>query len=189
MNKWVIRQLIPLIRFLGKVHAPWITKKITSEDYDSIQSVMRPGDILTSKTEGYLTNILIPGYWKHSAIIGQDQRIVEAVGEGVREVDLFTFLCSKDEVALLRPTFCSDEEALLAFEAAEVLVGCPYDYEFSLGNKAFYCAELLYLSYKLIVPDKFLFYPRERLGVKTITADDFFNAADWFQVLYDSRGV
>jgi hypothetical protein len=65
-------------------------------------------------------------------------------------------------------------------------LGAVYDYEFSLGNKAFYCAELCYVAYKTAYPGMG-FAPRERLGVLTVTADDFFQAKAFWKSVYDSR--
>ena len=186
MIDWLQRKLIPVTRYFGNLAAPWTVKGVTGEDYARVTTLIVPGDILVARAMGHFSNWMIPGYWKHAAIMGPHGTVIEAISSGVKETDLITFLTSKDEVAVVRPTFCGKWAANNAAESAEVWLGALYDYEFSLGNKAFYCAELCYVAYKTACPGMG-FAPRERLGVLTVTADDFFQAKAFWKSVYDSR--
>lgn len=181
------RELIPVSRFLGEIAAPWVTKEITGVQYAKIISKIRPGDVLVTRVYGHLSNVLIPGYWKHAAIVRPDGAgVIEAIGKGVLSTDLVSFCTSKDEVAVVRPTFGDAGMGSLAAATAAALLGAKYDYEFSLGNAAFYCAELVYVAYRAVRSD-LGFGPRARLGVLTVTADDFYEAHKWWTPVYDSR--
>jgi uncharacterized protein YycO len=158
MITWLRRQLVPAARFFGRVHAPWVVKQVTGEDYERVKLLIKPGDVFVTRSMGHVTNWVIPGYWKHAAMMGPHGSV-----------------------------FCGQKAALNAAKAAEVWLGAQYDYEFSLGNKAFYCAELVYVAYRTVEPQVFGFEPRERLGVLTVTADDLYLAEKWFQKVYDSR--
>lgn len=187
--QWIQRRLIPVTKFLGNLAAPWTVKQVTGKDYEAIKMIVQPGDIFLSRVYGHLSNVFIPGYWKHAAIMGPVGNVYEAIGKGVLATDLVSFLTSKDEVVLLRPTFCDPKQAAEAADHAGEALGAAYDYEFSLGNKAFYCAELVYVAYSKIFPptQAWGFRPRVRLGVETVTADDFYEAKKWWQPVFDSR--
>jgi uncharacterized protein YycO len=186
MIQWFKRTMIPITRYLGNLKSPWTVKLVDGDDYEKIKMIVRPGDIFVTRTFGHLSTIMIPGYWKHAAIMGPRGWVLEAISAGVMETDLVSFLTSKDEVCIVRPTFCFPAVSLAAAKAADALLGAKYDYEFSLGNRAFYCAELVYVAYKTVTPD-IQFGPRDRLGLMTVTADDFFLAKTWFSPVYDSR--
>lgn len=187
MIQWLQRKAIPITRYFGNLSAPWTVKQVTGEDYQRVKLLIQPGDILLARAMGHFSNWMIPGYWKHAGIMGAHGNVLEAISSGVRETDLVTFMTSKDAVAVVRPTFCDEGVNLAAAKAAEVWLGAAYDYEFSLGNRAFYCAELCYVAYKTVCPNAMGFAPRERLGVLTVTADDFFEAKKWWKPVYDSR--
>lgn len=143
----LLKVVRPISKLIGMIHAPFSHKKVCAKDYHLIQGMALPGDILLSHTCGELTNYFIPGPWKHSAVMGFDGKVIEAVGSGVRMVDLFDFLRTKDYVAHLRPNL---GEAVRASAAVYALgcVGSGYDYEFESKDKEFYCSELVNTSYK-----------------------------------------
>lgn len=186
MFAWIKRQIIPVARFFGTLQAPWTVKKVTGDDHEKVKFLIQPGDVLLSRVLGHFSNYMIPGYWKHAAVAGPTGGVIEAVGAGVRHTSLIDFLLTKDEVVVLRPTFCTQEQAMQVAQKAGKLLGAEYDYEFSLGNKAFYCAELVYVAYRDAI-EGMAFEARERLGVLTVTADDFYEARKWWRPVFDSR--
>ena len=187
MPRWLRLKLIPFFRFLGKLQMPWVKKHISGFDYEVIRGFIRPGDIFLTRTLGFASNLVIPGVWKHLGIMGEYNNIIEAIGEGVCTKDLAEFVLTKDEILVVRPKFCTESIAREVSQVALDYVGCKYDYEFSLGNKAFYCAELAYVVYASVLGSAFGFKPRKRLGVLTVTPDDFANAKNWWEIVYDSR--
>lgn len=141
--KLIIRTVAKLV---GKIHSPWTHKKITSADYLSLQRILLPGDIILTRTMGELTNLLIPGFWKHSAIVSLSQSVIEAVGTGVQLTHLFDFVKGKDYLIVLRPRTAQERRS--AASVAEGLVGCGYDYEFDKRDEEFYCSELVWVSFR-----------------------------------------
>lgn len=179
MRRVLLTILYPLIKWAGKVHLPFTHKGCTSKDVRRIQELCDVGQILLSRTRGELTTLLIPGHWKHAAIVIDAENVIEAVGGGVRKSDLIDFVMTKDEVCLIAPLFLFDHE--LAKSRAESAIGKPYDYFFTPGLDAFYCAELP--AWCLNNP---AFRKKTTLGVETIEPQDYYEAKDKFEVLFES---
>ena len=175
----------PFNVWAGKVHLPYTIKQTWHIDNTQLSKGLayrQPGLVYLSQTRGSFTNLLIPGEWTHAAIMGPDGQIIEAVGAGVIETDPAKFVLSKDRVVILAP-----KSSLAVMKSAggkaKQQLGLKYDYSFKGGNKSFYCAELV--GYSFFVSG-FDFTPREMLGEKTYTAQDFYNAKNKFEVLWDS---
>jgi hypothetical protein len=146
--------LHPIIRYLariaGTIHAPFSHKEVTSKDFAELLDLCAPGDIVLTHTKGELTNLLIPGFWKHAAMVSTDKDLViEAVGQGVKRTCWFDFLRTKDYLVLVRPDR-TPQKRFDAARQAETLLGLGYDYEFESGDKEFYCSELVNVSYGLV---------------------------------------
>lgn len=105
------------------------------------------GDILLSYESQRLTSSFIKGYYKHAAIISSKMTVIEAVGSGVREVEVIEWLLDKDSVALLRPIYDSNIINKQAAATSLYYKGFSYDYSFSLVDERVYCSELIYLCY------------------------------------------
>jgi uncharacterized protein YycO len=178
----LLSKLHPIVKWVGEAHMPWSRKKITGIDLFEVLEVVAPGMVFLTKTHGELTNLFIPGNWSHVGIYTGDNTVVEAVGRGVIERDLASFLLTKDEACLLTPIFASFVKMESAATWCERQIGAPYDYNFYSNNNAFYCSELVYNAYKAVCPLND-FALRERLGVKTVLPDDFFKAKEkWREV-------
>jgi uncharacterized protein YycO len=176
--------MISVSKWIGTIHAPWSVKKLNSKDYKIIHSLLEPGDILLSKVDGHLSNLFIPGQWKHAAIAYNSGTIIEAISEGVIETDLIDFILSKDKIVVLRSNKFGPSILVEAANQAKKLVGSKYDFEFKPDNLAFYCAELVWSSYnKAASIGACGFTLRPRLGIDTITADDFFKSRNWWKII------
>ena len=148
MRSWLLKFLLPILKLVGKIHAPYAKKLIKAHHYHYAKRYLKPGYVLLSRTYGELTNLVIPGELKHGAIFCGKNRITEALGVGVVINDLADFMFSKDEIVILRPLFCDDQDAVNAAQYALLQKGKPYDYEFKSSNQAFYCFELTYAAYR-----------------------------------------
>ncbi len=127
-----------------------ISKKepmMTREQVNEILNLINEGDILLSYESGRFTSPFIKGYYKHAAIISSKLTVVEAVGSGVREVDLEEWLFDKDSVALIRPFYENKTINKIAAATSLYYIGKPYDYSFTLVDERVYCSELVYLCY------------------------------------------
>ena len=149
LRKWLLKMLYPLTVLIGKAHMPFSKKKITGVEYYQIEKLLLPGMVFMTKTRGELSNIVNPGFWKHGAMYVGEGLVIEALGRGVVIRDLVTFLTSKDFVAVLKPKFATESEMKMAAEKSREWEGALYDYWFEMNDKAFYCYEVIYRSYKV----------------------------------------
>lgn len=170
--------------FIGRVHAPYSHKEINSSVYRMLVSFLKPGDIFLTRINGELSNLFIPSHFTHGAIYVGNNFVAEAIGQGVTVTDLIDFALTKDEICVVRPKFCDESMMQNVAVWARAKFGTPYDFEFELDNKAFYCFEFCVAAYKAFV--KFPFEPWPRLGRQTYVGDDFVKAEMVWQVIFDS---
>lgn len=189
ISRWLLKSLVPITEWIGRQHLPFTVKRITGRDFFEIQAILKPGDVLCSKVLGAVSNLFIPGDYKHAAIYAGKNIVIEALGAGVTETDLVTFCMSKDFIIVRRPLFCGSETAHIAANYAKTLIGLPYDYlfDYDLGeNKAFYCSEVVWWSYDQAMLNESPFEPRESLGIKTITPNDIALADKKWQTIWQN---
>lgn len=202
----VLNLTMPIVRVVGRLHAPFSHRRVTGVHYHHAASRLIPGQVLVCRKQGELTNLLIPGDYTHAAVYcgprvmlvdGQKTEVrvvVEAVSPRVRVTDLATFLTAKDRVLALSPTFCGAAGMLKAADAALANLGIEYDYLFEPNDgprrRAFYCAELAWDAYRVAFGDMPLpFVLRETLGVPTVTPQDFVDAERHWRVDWDSADI
>jgi uncharacterized protein YycO len=201
LRKTMLNALTPVIKWIGSKHMPFTHKLIQGPQYYQAFPKLRPGTILLTRIRGEASNLLIPGFWTHAGVYAPkseslvDEVVVEAVGKGIVERDLISFMMSKDYVMALEPTWLDDKKALVMKRAAEVAllqVGKPYDYELEFqvsDNKAFYCSELCWYSYDIACTNyglKSPFVPKETWGEPTITPNDIAAAKQKFSDVWVS---
>lgn len=129
--------------------------KIHGEDLRILQQLVEPGDILLRSYEHYLDGMLIPGKYSHAGIYIGDNKVIHAIAEGVKEIDIIDFF-QCDKACILRPNKNQD----IAIERAKKILNSPYDFKFNNNDSsAFYCTELAYYCYSEldIVPTKVTF--------------------------------
>jgi uncharacterized protein YycO len=132
--------------------------KVTGVETRQILKLIKPGDILLRRYDGYLNTLCTPGFWGHAAICIGDN-VIHAVGEGVIEEDLLDF-CRTDSIAVLRV----NKKLLtgLAINNAIKMLGKPYDYDFSpYGGTAkldaMYCTKLVDYAYGHLFNDEYTY--------------------------------
>lgn len=154
--------------------------RISHEFVELVLKNIQVGDVLLSRERWRLTNPFVPGYWGHAAIYFGSDKVIEAIGSGVRDESLLRWLYQKDSVAILRPVGLQRDECELAARIAFAQKGLPYDYQFVPNANAFYCSELVTFAYASATAGRFNFYPRETLGTNTVLPQDFWDAIDKF---------
>ena len=180
----LLKFLMPVSKFIGKIHSPWSRKKIRAKQVEQVLKLAEPGDILLSRTMGELTNFAIQGYFKHAAMYVFDKTVCESISPETSLTNLYDFLMSKDAFCLLRPSWLKQEERLKAAQIMTSLCGKPYDYMFDIGEQAFYCAESCWFSLsKACDTDEDIFKRRTTMGVQTVLPQDFFDAKSKFELV------
>jgi len=150
---------------------------------------LKKGDVILSKSIGELTNWLISGEYKHCALYLGDDKVIEAVKDGVRITDLDYFCVSKDYLAICRPRFADDATADKAVFYAVEHKNAKYDFNFCPSEEAFYCAELVTAAYRYALGGQSPFTVRKIMGIDTVLPVDFKLARDKFVTVLELPGV
>jgi uncharacterized protein YycO len=187
IRRVVLDTLQPVVKDLAHTHMPYTHKMVNGLDYFAVQPLVKPGMIWLTRMEGEATNLFIPGFWTHAAIAVDDKAVIQATSSGVVATDLISFLLTKDYVGLFDPLFGDATEHAFAAAWAAKQIGAPYDYEFGMDVKAFYCSELVWAAYREAMgPDNAPFKLRQTLGVDTVIPDDIGQAKDKFKSVWRS---
>lgn len=184
-RRWLTRATYRITQWIGRQRVPYSKKLLTSTDFYDIVKLARPGDILCATRYGEISNLFIPGDYKHAAVYvgGEIPTVIEAVGKGVVETKLVDFVMSRDLCVLLRPRWTDGAQAVVE---AWKLVGKPYDYQFRAGNDAFYCAELIKVIYGT---DKSPIVEKARWKTLVILPQDFVDDPENFDRIWRPHAV
>jgi len=190
LYKILIKLITPMIMFFGKIHAPFSHKQITGEFYYTWRKLLLPGDVLLATTFGELSNILNPSEIKHGALYlgGETIKYVgEAIGKGVVETDLVSFLLKKDIVIIVRKKGIRDSERKLVVKTGRELIKKRLEYGFGEGLDDMYCYEYVIQVFKTAFPQT-EFKKVEFLPNKLIyECETFLNDPKNWEILVDSR--
>lgn len=145
--------------------------KLKGHEIREILDVLKPGDILFRRYDGYITSILTPGYWSHAGLYVGDNKVVHAIGAGVVEEDILDF-CRTDSVGVCRFKNVNQdivENAIdTSYDMIEDHIG--YDYAFAANNNAVYCTEMVNICYTEAFSEDY----DESLGTYVLTPDHLF---------------
>lgn len=179
----ILKASLPLNAIVSYIHAPWSQHKIKAMHYRDVEAILRPGDVIVSQKSGSLSSWFIPGFWDHASMYCGDDKIVEAVGSGVREGDIIDQVVGRDAIIITRPKFATPEQMIAAAQWAKEQIGSPYDLFFHPDNEAFYCSELIWLAYANAVGEM-PFTLRKTFGVDTVTPEDIALATKKWEHIY-----
>lgn len=140
--------------------------KIKGNDIRNILNTIKTGDIILRRYDNYLTSKLIPGYFKHSGIYTNDNKVIHMLGDGISKEDILTFTRC-DDIAIIH---CKIEQiSNMAVKKAEEYFskGVGYDFNFDFKDKSkMSCTEFvneIFLNPSMkkkndeyIIPDDFL---------------------------------
>lgn len=180
IRRMILRLLYPLTLLLGKIG---VHRRIQDEQFDLIKNLVMPGDILLSRKKFELSNLFIPGKYKHASLLIMSDIIIEATGDGVKFKSLASFLFDKDHICLLRLKNLNTDELACMKMVGQKIHNKPYDYYFENSEKAFYCSELIYYLLKSSCQFFQTFTLRKSLGVDTVIPNDFYLATKYFDNL------
>jgi len=194
----------PVTKTIGSMHLLATHKRVNEDDFGMIKAMAKPGMVIVTRTSGEASNLFIPGFWTHAAIVyganGSEDgeiRVVQATRAGVVATGLPSFLFSKDYVMLLDPIFADAQQKIAAANWAFDQIGKPYDWDFLPPEltetgittpKSFYCSKLVWASYLQACGPNVPFTLRTTLGVPTVAPDDLAMAVAKFAHLYSNKG-
>lgn len=124
-------------------HFPWVTWDVHEHKIDLNEvmlealPLLRPGDIVLHRDDGFLSNLFIGGAMIHAGLFVGGQQIVEAVSDGVIKRHAGHILFS-DRACILRPRLPEEKREQAVAEAvalAEKIVGFPYDILFDFNGR------------------------------------------------------
>jgi uncharacterized protein YycO len=182
---------------VGHIKAPGTSPLVfAGNDKDQLLALLEPGDIILTYSEGYMSNIFLPGIFKHGIVytgirenwpledwakiqISDGQRfmvktehnIIEAIAEGVVSGSLNTILNTKiNRLAVFRPKL-SDEQKLNALNTVHSYLGNQYDFTFDFNDaESQVCTEVIYRGYNQI--GELDFKLSKRAGKLNMSAED-----------------
>jgi hypothetical protein len=173
------------IKFFGWKRPFWFVfnapgYRLKGEHYREVIKIIKPGDVLLSRSEQYLDTHLIPGFWTHAGFYfgGTKERVIHAISDGVIIEDIINFMRT-DVLVVLRPREHYIERAIAL---AKSMINMEYDFIFDFSDKnRLSCTELIYCCYPRLIQ------PRKRMGKMIVVADDIFFDTESFTVIWDSR--
>ena len=191
-----------VLTYGGHLKSP-LSNHITFSDRekDTLISILHPGDIILIYSEGYMSNIFLPGIFKHGIVfvgskngweendwrsidISLEQRsfirpgddIIEAIAEGVVSGSLKMILENKiNRLAVFRPDL-SKNQVQDVLKTVHSYLGNSYDFSFDFNNaETQVCTELIYRGFNDIGPIHFEL--SKRAGAMNMSAEDICRSA------------
>jgi len=182
---------------VGHIKTPGTSPLIFNDrDKKQILSLLEPGDIILTYSEGYMSNIFLPGIFKHGIIytderenwstedwakiqisdtqksmINSNHNIIEAIAEGVVSGSLNEILETKiNRLAVFRPKLSSGEK-LGALNTVHSYLGNQYDFTFDFNDaETQVCTEVIYRGFNDVGPLHFNL--KKRAGMLNLSAED-----------------
>lgn len=186
-----------LFTIMADVRMPLVEGiKFSRRQKKQIIKSLKPGDIILTFSSGYLSNIFLPGYFKHvlsytgknnlkknkflnqvqlkdnqKKYIQLEHDIIEANSDGVRTEELDSYLNGyANRIIAFRPNLNNNEIQLILKNLYSFL-GIDYDFDFDLtsGEKQA-CTEIIYRSYNGM--GNINLDLDDVLGITTLTGDN-----------------
>lgn len=164
--QFFICKILPGIRF--SVSPP----EMTGAQFEAFAKNVRPGMLVFSKDRRKLASWLTPGKWDHVAVVDANLMIVEAHMPKVRQISLFDFCHTSDEVGILIPPKAVAESFI---SECHRFIGLPYDTFFADGREALYCSEMIW---DMDIGNELGFDTVDEigLGIGYVSPDDLWNS-------------
>ena len=166
------------------------------DDKNRLLSLVKPGDIILTYSEGYMSNIFLPGIFKHgivytgrrenwensdwndihitdhqNSLIQLNHNIIEAIAEGVVSGSLEEILDTKiNRLAVFRPSL-SNQEIMGVMQTIHSYLGNQYDFTFDFNDaETQVCTEVIYRGYNQV--GEIDFKLSKRAGKLNMSAED-----------------
>jgi len=182
---------------VGHIKAPGTSPLVfDSDDKDDLLSLLKPGDIILTYSEGFMSNIFLPGIFKHGivytgkrenweksdwenihitdhqkSLIQLNHNIIEAIAEGVVSGSLEEILDTKiNRLVVFRPNL-SNQEIIGVMQTIHSYLGNKYDFSFDFNDaESQVCTEVIYRGFNEI--GNIQFGLSKRAGNLNLSAED-----------------
>jgi hypothetical protein len=120
------------------------TPGVGYKEIETCLGLAQKGDVALTHHVGYLSNVIIPGFWKHAFLVTDNtgfSETVEATHIGVHyNTGMESF--AADYAVLLRPKV-EMSDCLVAIDRIKTLIGLPYDraFQFDIERETKYLTE------------------------------------------------
>jgi hypothetical protein len=167
-----------LVKFIGDLYINmkplWIMykpsiHKVKGHEARVILDILKKGDILFRRHNGYLSTFFIPGFWTHSALYIGDNSVIHSIGEGVIEEDILDF-CRTDSIGITRFNMPIDINKVVEIAKYIKNKHTEYDYSFEVGPNKVYCTEFVNICYE----NKFDYCFKKIAGNLILIPDDLY---------------
>ncbi len=183
-------------RVVAEARLHWRHDRIGPETLQRFEALLEPGDVIITRHDDALSNLLLPGYWPHAALhlglpsqretLGialsaeraarwiDARRVLEARKDGVLFRSLDDTL-AVDAVVVLRPDLTS-QQITQALTQAITHEGKLYNFDFDFFRAdRLVCTEVVYRAYDGVGPLHFEL--TRRSGRLTLSAEDLVGMA------------
>ncbi|MHC5027011.1 MAG: YiiX/YebB-like N1pC/P60 family cysteine hydrolase [Planctomycetota bacterium] len=184
-------------RLIAEARPQWRAPRISAAVRTRLVDLLQPGDIIVTRYDAALSNLLLPGFWPHVSLhvglpdqtvprLGLPQgdptvaswiaprRVLEARKDGVLYRPIEETL-SVDAACVLRPDL-DDDDVHESIRRAIRHAGKLYDFDFDFfRDDCLVCTEVVYRAYEGVGG---LSFPlTQRSGRPTLSAEDLVDAA------------
>jgi uncharacterized protein YycO len=148
---------------------------------------LKKGDIVLVGGLRRLSSMFIGKTITHSLLYIGRRRFVHSVADGVEFTNTHEVFCEYDTMAILRPKHIAKSTIEKAVFHAEAQVGKPYDFDFRMDDKKFYCTELIDRAFLMAGFDCGVSKKAAKRKKKLILPVDFLN--EKFEVIMLSHNL
>ena len=142
-----------------------VSYKIKGNHQRQIIDTLKPADVLLRRYDHYLSGLMIPGYFTHTALYVGDNQVIHLLGDGICKEDILTFMRC-DNIAVLRFKNQSIIKNVLKKAYEQLNKEVEYDFDFDTDSPdKFYCTEFVdfcfgypikpFIQHSYIIPDDF----------------------------------
>lgn len=171
---------------IGKLHMPWSRKEADFSHYIRLMRVIKPGDIILTRTKGEGSTLIIPGYWKHNAVYIGGGKVAESVVPKARISLLGNLIMRTDDFLVRRLINITPEEREEIVRKAISFNGREYDDRSDMrDDDEVNCSELCYHSINAARPGTLEL--RYRGGYPTFSPQDCADAESKFTTVMEIK--
>ena len=146
MWKIILASLVSSINFysvlffiFSNIRWPFVKKLV----FNPNDNVLQNGDILLTRRDWFLKNLIVPGRYKHVGVYNE-REVLEMQNDGYQETPVEYFFSNYTEIAVYRPKDPAFAEKFI--KEIRTFSKVEYDSRFSLNHKNMYCSEMIHVA-------------------------------------------